>query len=86
MMPKIKHNQELHVLFSSPNTICLVKFGKTGWEVMWPVACVCVCVCVCERQKKNNPNFMCGNLKGREYLENIGIGEDITLKLILNGF
>jgi hypothetical protein len=29
---------------------------------------------------------MCGNLKGREYLENIGIGEDITLKLILNGF
>jgi hypothetical protein len=67
------HNEELHSLYSSLNIIRVIKSRRMRWEEY----------VVCKGEMSMGAEFWLENLKGKEYLKDLSIGERIILKLIL---
>jgi hypothetical protein len=67
------HNEELHNLYASPNTIRMIKSRRMGW--MGDVAHM--------GDEKSIQNFGWENLKGRDHMEDLSKDGRIILEWIL---
>jgi hypothetical protein len=66
------HNKELYALYSSPNTIRVIKSRKRDGQDMWHVW----------GRVENHTGLQWGNLREGDHLEETGVDKRIILKLI----
>jgi hypothetical protein len=69
------HTEKLHDLYSAPDMIQAVRIKDN--EMGSHVERTCMC------EKKNACRALVENLKGRDYLENLGVDKKIIVKYIL---
>ena len=67
-------NEQYHDLYSSPNHVIKSRTMRFARNV------------ACMREQKMHTDFLLGNLRERDHLEDLGIGGRIILKWILNKY
>jgi hypothetical protein len=67
------HNDELHSLYSSPNTVRVINQGELGGRDMWHAW----------RKGEIFTGFWLGGLTVRDHSEDLGVGGRITLRWTL---